>query len=106
MKLTCKSYSNLKKPTEGTLGLTKTVHQQEGDGKMGENKRITTGGIIFLCLVAIIGSAAALCGAWPFLYPPPNHQTFMDKINQLVMVGGGTAIAFGSLLVLAVKARK
>ena len=67
---------------------------------------ITTGGIIFLCLVAIIGTAAALSGAWPFLYPPPNPQTFMDKINQLVMVGGGTAIAFGSLMVLAVKARK
>lgn len=73
---------------------------------MGENKVITTGGIIFLCLVAIIGTAAALGGAWSFLCPPPNPQTFMKKINQLVMIGGGTAIAFGSLLVLAVKARK
>lgn len=73
---------------------------------MGENKMITTGGIIFLCLVAIMGTAAALCGAWTFLYPPPNPQIFMDKINQLVMVGGGTAMAFGSLLVLAVKAKR
>ena len=73
---------------------------------MSQNKLIATGGIMFLCLVAIIGTAAALGGAWPFLYPPPNPQTFMDKLNQLVMVGGGSAIAFGSLLVLAVKARK
>lgn len=72
---------------------------------MGDDKKITTGGIVFLCLMAIFGAAAALCGAWPFLHPPPNPQTFMDKMNQLVMVGGGTAIAFGSLLVLAVKAR-
>jgi len=73
---------------------------------MGEHKMITAGGIIFLCLVAIVGTAAAACGAWPFLYPPPNPQTFMDKLNQLVMVGGGAAIAFGALLVLAVKLRK
>lgn len=73
---------------------------------MSGNKTMTTGGMIFLCLVTILGTAAALGGAWPFLYPPPTPQAFMDKINQLVMVGGGTAIAFGSLLVLAVKARK
>lgn len=73
---------------------------------MDDNKKITTGGIIFCLLLMIIGIAAAICGAWYFLYPPPNPQTFMDKANQLVMVGGGTAIAFGALLILAVKGRK
>lgn len=73
---------------------------------MNENKQMTAGGRNFCLLLIIIGIAAAMCGAWPFLYPPPNPQTFMDKVGQLIMVGGGTAIAFGALLILAVKGRK
>lgn len=73
---------------------------------MDENKKITTGGIIFCLLLMIIGIAAALCGSWSVLYPPPNPQTFMDKVNALIMVGGGAAIAFGALLILAVKGKK
>ena len=73
---------------------------------MNDNKQMTKGGRNFCLLLMVVGIASAICGAWSVLYPPPNPQTFMDKVNALVMVGGGTAIAFGALLVLAVKGRK
>jgi hypothetical protein len=73
---------------------------------MEENKQMTKGGRNFCLLLMIIGIAQVLCGALSLLYPPPNPQTFMSKVNELMMVGGGTAIAFGALLILAVKGRK
>lgn len=73
---------------------------------MDENKQMTAGGRNVCLLLMILGIATALCGLWYVLYPPPNPQTFMDKVNELIMVGAGTAIAFGALLILAVKGRK
>lgn len=73
---------------------------------MSENKQMTMGGRNFCLLLMVIGIASAICGAWPVLYPPPTPLSFIDKVNALVMVGGGTAIAFGALLILAVKGRK
>lgn len=77
-----------------------------GDDNMSENKQMTTGGRNFCLLLMLLGIATALCGAWSVLYPPPNPQTFMTKVGELIMVGSGTAIAFGALLILAVKGRK
>ena len=73
---------------------------------MSDNRQMTTGGRNFCLLLMILGIASTGCGAWSVLYPPPNPQTFIDKVNALIMVGGGTAIAFGALLLLAVKGRK
>jgi hypothetical protein len=73
---------------------------------MNENKQMTKGGRNFVLLLMILGIALALCGAWSVLHTIPNPQTLWDKVNALVMVGGGTAIAFGALLILAIKGRK
>jgi hypothetical protein len=73
---------------------------------MDENKKITTGGIIFLLFVAIIGIAWALCGAWPVLYPPPNPQDFMSKVGNVLMIGSGSALTAMALLTLLIKSRK
>jgi hypothetical protein len=73
---------------------------------MDENKKITTGGIIFLWLVAIIGMAWALCGAWQVLYPPPNPQDFMSKMGNVFMIGSGSALTTMALMTLLIKCRK
>jgi hypothetical protein len=73
---------------------------------MNENKQITTGGCIFLLLVAIIGLGWALCGAWQVLYPPPNPQDFMSKVGNVFMIGSGSALAAMALLTLLIKSRK
>lgn len=70
---------------------------------MSDQKPITPAGRNFCLMLIFVGLAAAVAGAWPFLYPPPNPQTFMDRLNQLMMVGFGTAIAFGALLILVVR---
>ena len=67
---------------------------------------MTKGGRNFCLLLIVLGIALAMCGAWSVLYRPPNPQTFMDKVSELVMVGGGAAMAFGALLILAFKGRK
>lgn len=67
---------------------------------MAENKKITTGGIIFLLLVAIMGMAWALCGAWVVLYPPPNPEDFMSKVGNVFMIGSGSALTTMALLTL------
>ena len=73
---------------------------------MDEHKKITTGGIIFLSFVAIIGIAWALCGAWVVLYPPPNPQDFMSKMGNVFMIGSGSALTTMALLTLLIKTRK
>ena len=73
---------------------------------MAENKKITTGGIIFLLLVAIMGMAWALCGAWVVLYPPPNPEDFMSKVGNVFMIGSGSALATMALMTLLIKSRK
>jgi hypothetical protein len=73
---------------------------------MAENKKITTGGIIFLCYVAIIGIAWAICGAWAVLYPPPNPQDFMSKVGNVFMIGSGSALTTMALLTILIKSRK
>jgi hypothetical protein len=73
---------------------------------MAENKKITTGGYIFLLLVAIMGMAWALCGAWVVLYPPPNPEDFMSKVGNVFMIGSGSALATMALMTLLIKSRK
>jgi hypothetical protein len=73
---------------------------------MDENKKITTGGYIFLLLVAIMGMAWALCGAWVVLYPPPNPEDFMSKVGNVFMIGSGSALATMALMTLLIKSRK
>jgi len=73
---------------------------------MNENKQMTTGGRIFLCLVAIIGMAWALCGAWSVLYPPPNPQDFISRVGNVFMIGSGSALTAVALLTLLIKSRK
>jgi hypothetical protein len=86
--------------------MRRKVWQQEGDNKMDENKKITMGGIIFLLLVAIMGMAWALCGAWVVLYPPPNPQDFMSNVGNVFMIGSGSALATMALMTLLIKSRK
>ena len=77
-----------------------------GDRDLSGNKQMTRGGHNFCLVLMLLGVATSICGAWSVLAPFPTPQTFMDKLNALVMVGSGTAIAFGALLIIAVKGRK